>query len=174
MVPQFSTVHFFPFLAHMRPFSVIFWVLEVWHFVTFLPKYAPGSGKEWEKVTSLNPQLFKIQHMLGLSSFFGSTFFYMCFATRPRASLTAVFKHPDSGFLSLFNATMFHNDANVGQCFVINIWSGDVCLANTFLLCRLAHTACHTWSRYMFGSPGNHKKIDWHQNLGFSSDTFAF
>ena len=43
---QFSTVHFLPFLAHMRPFSVIFWVLEVSHSVTFMPKYAPGSGKK--------------------------------------------------------------------------------------------------------------------------------
>ena len=37
------------FQAHMRPFSVIFWVLEVSHSVTFLPKYGPGNGKEWEK-----------------------------------------------------------------------------------------------------------------------------
>jgi len=40
---------FLPFLAYMGPFLVIFWVLEVAHSGTFLPKYAPGSGKDWEK-----------------------------------------------------------------------------------------------------------------------------
>ena len=40
---------FLPFLAYMGPFLVIFWVLEVSHSVTFLPKYAPRSGKDWEK-----------------------------------------------------------------------------------------------------------------------------
>ena len=39
-----------PFLAHMGPFLVIFWVFELSHFFTFLPKYAPGSGKGWEKI----------------------------------------------------------------------------------------------------------------------------
>ena len=43
VVPKFSAVHFLPFLAHMGPFSVIFWVLEVAHSGTFLPKYAPGT-----------------------------------------------------------------------------------------------------------------------------------
>ena len=37
------------FLAHMGLSSVIFWVLEVGHRGPFLPKYAPGSGKGWEK-----------------------------------------------------------------------------------------------------------------------------
>ena len=49
MVPKFSAVRFLPFLAHMRPFSVIFWVLEVGHRGPFLHKYAPGSDKGWEK-----------------------------------------------------------------------------------------------------------------------------
>ena len=40
---------FMPFLAYMGPFLVIFWVLEVAHSDTFLPKYAPRSGKDWEK-----------------------------------------------------------------------------------------------------------------------------
>jgi len=38
-----------PFLAYMGPFLVIFWVLEVAHSGTFLPKYAHGSEKDWEK-----------------------------------------------------------------------------------------------------------------------------
>ena len=49
MVPKFSAVRFLPFLAHMGPFLVIFWVLEVGHSGPILPKYSPGSGKEWEK-----------------------------------------------------------------------------------------------------------------------------
>ena len=40
---------FMPFLAYMGPFLVIFWVLEVAHSGTFLPKYAHGSEKDWEK-----------------------------------------------------------------------------------------------------------------------------
>ena len=40
---------FMPFLAYMGPFLVIFWVLEVAHSDTFFPKYAPRSGKDWEK-----------------------------------------------------------------------------------------------------------------------------
>ena len=49
MVPQFSTVHFLPFLAHTRPFLGIFWVLEVGHRGPFWPKYAPGTGWHWEQ-----------------------------------------------------------------------------------------------------------------------------
>ena len=49
VVPKFPAVRFLPFLAHMGPFLVIFWVLEVSQSVTFLPKYAPESGKDWEK-----------------------------------------------------------------------------------------------------------------------------
>ena len=33
----------------MGPFLVVFWVLEVGHSGVFLPKYAHGSGKDWEK-----------------------------------------------------------------------------------------------------------------------------
>ena len=40
---------FMPFLAYMGPFLVIFWVLEVAHSGTFLPKYAHGSEEDWEK-----------------------------------------------------------------------------------------------------------------------------
>ena len=40
---------FLPFLAYMGPFLVIFWVLEVAHSGTFLPKYAHGSEEDWEK-----------------------------------------------------------------------------------------------------------------------------
>ena len=46
--------HFLPFLAYMGPFSVIFWVLQVSHSVKFLPKYAPGNGKEWGKKENLH------------------------------------------------------------------------------------------------------------------------
>ena len=41
--------YFMPFLAYMGPFLVIFWVLEVAHSGTFLPKYAHGSEEDWEK-----------------------------------------------------------------------------------------------------------------------------
>ena len=57
---QFSTVHFLPFLAHMRPFSVIFWVLEVSHCVTALPKYALGTCEQWE---DQNVQVHKNEHV---------------------------------------------------------------------------------------------------------------
>ena len=49
MVSKFSGVRFWPFLALIGPFLVIFLVLEGSHSVTFLPKYAPGSGLHWEK-----------------------------------------------------------------------------------------------------------------------------
>ena len=52
------------FQAHMRPFSVIFWVLEVSHSVTFLPKYAPGSGKEWEKKIAGTSKMSLYQQLL--------------------------------------------------------------------------------------------------------------
>ena len=49
MVPQFSAVRFLPFLAHMRPCSVIFLVLEG-HIVShFCPNMPLGVVKDGEK-----------------------------------------------------------------------------------------------------------------------------
>ena len=56
---------FMPFLAYMGPFLVIFWVLEVAHSGTFLPKYAPRSGKDWEKRKSAGtPKMSLCQQLL--------------------------------------------------------------------------------------------------------------
>jgi len=54
-----------PFLAYMGPFLVIFWVLEVAHSGTFFSKYAPGSGKDWEKRKSAGtPKMSLCQQLL--------------------------------------------------------------------------------------------------------------
>ena len=37
VVPKFSAVRFLPFLAHIGPFSVIFWELELSHFCPNMP-----------------------------------------------------------------------------------------------------------------------------------------
>ena len=52
VVTKFSAVRFWPFLAFMGLFLVIFWVLVVGHSGGVLPKYAPGrlgKRKDWEK-----------------------------------------------------------------------------------------------------------------------------
>ena len=52
VVTKFSAVRFWPFLAFMGLFLVIFWVLVVGHSGRVLPKYAPGrlgKRKDWEK-----------------------------------------------------------------------------------------------------------------------------
>ena len=98
-------------------------------------------------------------------------FFYVCFATRSRASLTAVFKHPES--LQCYNVpqcrqcwTMFCHQYMKWRCL----------FGKHFPFMQISsHGVSHMEPlHFFFGSPGNHKQIDWHQNLGFSSDTFAF
>ena len=61
-------MHFFPFLTHMRPFLVIFWVLKVSHCVTFLSKYDLGTVLKWGLVSNgkkKNYMYIKNDHLHG-------------------------------------------------------------------------------------------------------------
>ena len=95
-------------------------------------------------LTSLNTQLFKNMHMLGLSCIFLLNFFYMYFATWPRPALTAVSKNTHIHFDSLRIYALFllllfkEHSLHVGTYLigVLNVWESRWGFSMVLMLIR--------------------------------------